>query len=115
MPRLLPKTVSATKTCKTHIAYDGGSADSGSDSATYDFVVFIYGDTPWYPTIEIQDKDIPEGVSTFLVDVADEAGPPGDAPASPAFGSCDAPRPIEAQRLRKAFKYFDNAFVAIGF
>ena len=33
-------------------------------------------------------------------------------PASLAFGSCDAPRPIEAMSLRKAFRGLHNAFVS---
>ncbi|MGN0867439.1 MAG: hypothetical protein ACI4SG_07195 [Oligosphaeraceae bacterium] len=53
---------------------NGGSANHGIDSASFDIFVVIYGGTPWYPTIEIEDKDIPEGTSTFLVDVADEEG-----------------------------------------
>ena len=55
------------------LADNGGSANSGSDSATYDFKV-VLGATPWYPIVEVDANDIPEGVSAFLIDATDETG-----------------------------------------
>ena len=55
------------------LADNGGSANGGSDSATYDFKV-VLGATPWYPIVEVADDDIPEGVSAFLIDATDETG-----------------------------------------
>ncbi|MGN0880239.1 MAG: Ig-like domain-containing protein [Oligosphaeraceae bacterium] len=55
------------------LADNGGTANGGSDSATYDFKV-VLGATPWYPIVEVASDDIPEGVSAFLIDATDEAG-----------------------------------------
>ena len=55
------------------LADNGGTANGGSDSATYDFKV-VLGATPWYPIVEVASDDIPEGVSAFLIDATDETG-----------------------------------------
>lgn len=63
----------SSATFRVTLADNGGSANSGSDSATYDFKV-VLGATPWYPIVEVDANDIPEGVSAFLIDATDETG-----------------------------------------